>query len=133
MKKIVRLTESDLVRLVKKVIKEQDLGGFKEPVSNETGNDFDHYNKIVKPKLLDAGFKDMYDKNLEQYGTSNSMVYGDHSTGVNVMLKKSKTEPHSYVVWFGNNKGLKKFPLGGGNDSKVVADKVINYALSLMR
>jgi hypothetical protein len=134
MKKIVRLTESDLVRLVNRVLNEQDRGGFKEPVSNETGNDFDHFNKIVKPKLLAAGFKHDYDKGLEQYGKSNSMIYGDHNTGVNVLLNMSRTEPSSYIVWVGSNKGKKTFPLGGtNNDSKVVANKVVNYALSLKR
>jgi hypothetical protein len=110
------------------------LGGHKEGPGDPQTKDFDHYNKIVKPKLLASGFKDMYDKNLEQYGTSNSMVYGDHSTGVNVLFNMSRTEPWSYIVWVGSNKGKKTFPLGGtNNDSKVVANKVVNYALSLKR
>jgi len=132
MKRIVRLTETDLVRLVKKVIEEQDLGGYKEGPGDPQIKDFEHYNKIVKPKLLAAGFKDKYDKGLEQYGKSNSMVFGDHSTGINVLLHMSRTGPSSYIVWVGNNKE-KTFPLGGGNDSKMVADKVVNYALSLKR
>jgi hypothetical protein len=132
MSKIIRLTESDLVRLVKKVINEQQEVGFKEPVSHEGGVEFDHYNKIVKPQLLAAGFKDAYDKGLEQYGTSNSLVYGDHNTGVNVLWNKSKNGPWSYVVWVGN-KGKKEFPLGGTNNSKTVADNVVKYALSLKK
>jgi hypothetical protein len=128
------LTESEKERILnmhKKPLNEQDLGGYKEGPGDKQMEDFNHYNKIVKPKLLAAGFKDMYDKNMEQYGTSNSMVYGDHSTGVNVLFKKSKTEPFSYVVWVGDNKGLKTFPLGGGNNSKMVADNAFNYAIQL--
>ena len=66
MKKIVRLTEADLTRLVKKVIEEQEAGGYKEGPGEKWKSEFDHYNNIVKPQLLAAGFKDAYDKSLEQ-------------------------------------------------------------------
>ena len=131
MRKVVRLTEQDLIRLVNKVIKEQEVGGYKEGPGEKQTPELDHYNKIVKPQLLAAGFKDAYDKSLEQYGTSNSLIYGNHNTGVNVLWNKSKTGPWSYIVWVGNNKGKKEFPLGGNQDSKNVANNVVKYALSL--
>jgi len=129
MAKIVRLTEQDLVRLVNKVIKEQEAGGFKEPGSREGGVDFDHYNKIVKPQLLAAGFKDDYDKNMQQYGTENSLSYGGHNNGVNVLWDRIKG---IYTVYVGNNKGLKEFKLGP-NDPKLVGNNVVRYALSLKK
>jgi hypothetical protein len=78
---------------------------------------------------LKSGFKDEYDKKLKQIGTENSLSYGGHSNGVNVLLDKMKG---IYYVWVGNNKGMKEFLLGP-NDPKVVANKVVQYALSLKR
>ena len=127
MGKIVRLTEQDLVRLVNRVINEQDMGGFKEGPGEKDVPDFDHYNKTVKPQLMKSGFKDEYDKNMQQYGKENSLSYGGHNNGVNVMWDRIKGV---YSVWVGNNKGLKTFQLGP-NDPKLVANNVVKYALSL--
>ena len=129
MSKIIRLTEQDLVRLVNRVINEQEVGGFKEGPGEKNTPDFDHYNKIVKPQLLSAGFKDDYDKNMQQYGTENSLSYGGHNGGVNVLWNRIKGV---YTVYVGNNKGLKTFQLGQ-NDPKLVANDVIKYALSLKK
>jgi hypothetical protein len=129
MKKVIRLTESDLIRIVRRVINEQEVGGFKEGPGDPQTDELEHYNKIVKPKLLKSGFKDEYDKKLKQIGTENSLSYGGHSNGVNVLLDKMKG---IYYVWVGNNKGMKEFLLGP-NDPKVVANKVVQYALSLKR
>ena len=129
MKKVIRLTESDLIRIVRRVINEQEVGGFEEGPGDPQTDELEHYIKIVKPKLLKAGFKDEYDKKLKQIGTENSLSYGGHSNGVNVLLDKMKG---IYYVWVGNNKGMKEFLLGP-NDPKVVANKVVQYALSLKR
>jgi hypothetical protein len=129
MKKIIRLTESDLSRIVRRVIKEQEVGGFKEGPGDSQSKEFDHYNKIVKPNLLKSGFKDEYDKNLERFGKENSLNYGGHNNGVNVLWDRIKG---IYHVWVGNNKGMKEFALGS-NDPKLVANKVVQYALSLKR
>lgn len=128
MKKVIRLTESDLTRLVRRVIKEQELGGFKEGPGDPQTDEFDHYDKIVKPRLLKAGFKDESDKYLKQ-SFKESLTYGGHNNGVNVLLDKMKG---IYYVWVGNNKGMKEFQLGTG-DLKLIANKVVQYALSLKR
>ena len=127
MKKIVRLTEADLARMVKQVLSEQEIGGFKEGPGEKLTPELKHYNTIVKPQLLKAGFKDSYDKVMVPYGTENSMVYGNHNTGVNVVWDRKKGV---YSVYAGNNKGLKTFQLGP-NDPRLVANKVVQYALSL--
>ncbi len=113
----------------KNVISEQEIGGYKEGPGDPQINELDHYIKIVKPQLLKAGFKDEYDKKLKQIGTENALSYGGHNNGVNVLLDKMKG---IYYVWVGNNKGMKEFLLGP-NDPKVVANKVVQYALSLKR
>lgn len=46
MKKVVRLTETDLVRIVKRVINEQDRG-FGDPKSNEGGTEFDIFTILL--------------------------------------------------------------------------------------
>jgi hypothetical protein len=129
MKKVIRLTESDLIRIVRRVINEQEVGGFKEGPGDPQTDELDHYNKIVKPKLLKAGFKEEYDKNLKQFGKENSLTYGGHNNGVNVLWDRIKG---IYHVWVGNNKGKKEFQLGTG-DLNLIANKVVQYALSLKR
>ncbi len=58
MKKIVRLTESDLTRLVKRVIKEQSLMNIfrKETDPKKTDCKTNPYWKQLEPKLLSLGF-----------------------------------------------------------------------------
>jgi hypothetical protein len=129
MKKVIRLTEDDLTRLVRRIIKEQEVGGFEEGPGEPQTEELDHYNKIVKPNLLKSGFKAEYDKNLEKFGKENSLTYGGHNNGVNVLWDRIKG---IYYVWIGNNKGMKEFLLGP-NDPKLVANKVVQYALSLKR
>ena len=108
-------------------IKEQQEGGFKEG-----SRDYDHW-QDVRIQLIDSGFKNDTNKNLEQYGTSHSLSYGGHNDGVNVLWNKPNNAPYSYIVWVGDNKHKKTFPLGGtNNSSKSVASQVIKYALSLM-
>ena len=113
----------------KNVIFEQEIGGYDEGPGDPQIDELDHYNKIVKPKLLAAGFKAEYDKNLKQFGTENYLTYGGHNNGVNVLWDRIKG---IYYVWVGNNKGMKEFQLGP-NDIKLVANKVVQYALSLKR
>jgi hypothetical protein len=108
-------------------INEQQEGGFKE-----SSRDYDHW-KDVRIQLIDSGFKNNTNKNMEQYGTSHSLSYGGHNDGVNVLWNKPNNAPYSYIVWVGDNKHKKTFPLGGtNNSSKSVASQVIKYALSLM-
>lgn len=105
---------------------------FKEGPGEPQINEYDHYNNIVKPQLLKSGFKDDYDKNMEEYGTENLLTYGGHNHGVNVLWHKPRNgKEWSYIVWKGNNVGSKSFPIGGTNDSKMVANNVVKYALSL--
>ena len=104
-------------------INEQQEGGSRE---------YDHW-QDVRIQLIDSGFKNDTNKNLEQYGTSHSLSYGGHNDGVNVLWNKPNNAPWSYIVWVGDNKHKKTFPLGGtNNSSKSAASQVIKYALSLM-
>lgn len=128
MKKVVRLTETDLVRIVKRVINEQDRG-FGDPKSNEGGTEFEHFYNIVKPQLIKNGFKFDYNEPLKKYGKENSLNYGGHE-GVNVLWDRINGK---YFVWVGNNQGMKEFKLGGGVNTKVVANNVVKYALSLKK
>lgn len=76
MSKIIRLTESDLVRLVKRVIKEQSEMGFEE---KNLGSDAE---KFVDDFLPKKGYKKMF--NFPQVGhkfcnKNNSNIMGDCS------------------------------------------------------
>jgi hypothetical protein len=108
-----------------------DMGGFKEGPGEKPKPDVDHFNKIVKPQLLNAGFKLSDDKSLSPYGTRLSLIYGDHNTGVNVIYFQPQGKSWSYKVWVGKNKNYKEFPLGGINDVQKTATNVVKYALSL--
>ena len=99
----------------KQPINEQD-GGFKEGPGDPQTNDYNHWND-VKIQLIDSGFKDNTNKNMEQYGTSHCLSYGGHNNGVNVLWNQPKNAPWSYIVWVGNNERMKTFPLGGSNNS----------------
>jgi len=112
-------------------INEQD-GGFKEGPGDPQTNEYDHW-QDVRIQLIDSGFKNNTNKNMEQYGTSHSLSYGGHNDGVNVLWNKPNNAPWSYIVWVGKNERMKTFPLGGTNNSSKMASKqVIKYALSLM-
>jgi len=126
-KTLVNFSDKQLSDLHERMLGEQEVGGFKEGPGEKLTPELKHYNTIVKPQLLKAGFKDSYEKVMEPYGTENSMVYGDHNTGVNVVWDRKKG---FYSVYVGNNKGLKTFQLGS-NDPKLVANNVVKYALSL--
>ena len=139
MGKIVRLTESDLVRLVKRIINENEtlMGG--EGGMGPQTKDYDHFGKIITPQMKSAGFKlvdeskagslemcKFYNGNCCKY-----FVYGSHEAGVNLFLECGDGA-WKYVVYYKGNKGIKNFPLGGTeSNSKIAAQKAIDYALSL--
>ena len=143
MYKNFNLTESEKEQILKqhqshgykKPLNEQEFGGYKEGPGEKQTPEFNHFGKIVKPKLLSAGFKYDFDKRMIDYGTENSMIYGDHSTGINVLWNKPKDGKNwEYVVWSGNNKGLKKFPIGGSDQNNMkAANDAVNYALMLKK
>ena len=56
MKKITRITESDITRLVKKVLKEQSVN------NNSEQQMIDSWNKIIKPKLKENGWSEGHGK-----------------------------------------------------------------------
>lgn len=126
-KTLVNLSDKQLGDLAERMLGEQEINGFKEGPGEKLTPELKHYNTIVKPQLLKAGFKDSYEKVMEPYGTENSMVYGNHNTGVNVVWNRKKG---MYSVYVGNDKGLKTFQLGQ-NDPRLVANNVVKYALSL--
>jgi hypothetical protein len=116
-----------IIKRFKKTISEQEVGGYKEGQGEKLTPELKHFNTIVKPQLSNSGFKHVYEKVMEPYGTENSMVYGNHNTGVNVVWDRKKGV---YSVYVGNNKELKTFSLGP-NDPRLVANNVVKYAISL--
>ena len=120
-KTLVNFTDKQLNDLSSRMLGEQEVGGYKEGPGEKLTPELKHYNTIVKPQLLKAGFKESYDKVMVPYGTENSMVYGNHNTGVNVVWDRKKGV---YSVYVGNNKGLKTFSLGPA-DPRLVANNVV--------
>jgi len=56
MKKVIRLTESDLTKIVRRVLLEQSEENFEDPKSNEyQGPEFDFWYKIVTHSLSSLG------------------------------------------------------------------------------
>jgi hypothetical protein len=100
MKKVLRLTESDLVRLVKKVISEQ------QTISNEQKM-IDTWNKIIVPKLESNGFKleggnPQFDKKMTKKNNSGGYTHC-------VLLWRGKgifnsTEKGSFISYNAANK-----------------------------
>ena len=129
MKKIVRLTESDLVHLVNRVIKEQ------QKESGDYG-DFDYYGKIVVPQMKQAGFKMVDDGKLMgkekcPYYCCKYFCYPDHSNGINLSLQCGDgNDPYNgaweITVWYKGNKGIKNFTPG-----KQGAQQAVDYAIKL--
>jgi hypothetical protein len=108
MKKVVKLTESDLVRIVKRVVSEQST-------NSDLGSDI--FNNEIVPKLTSAGFK-------QKQGAAVDVISYQHPKGVTLFLdKKSK----KYVVYF-RSPGEKQqdFRLDRGNEA-------VNYALSFIK
>jgi hypothetical protein len=126
-KTLVNFSDRQLATFASRILGEEEVGGYKEGPGEKLTPELDHFNKIVKPQLSNAGFKYIYEKILMDYGKENSMVYGDHNKGVNVVWDRKKGV---YSVYVGNNKGLKTFSLGPA-DPKLVANNVVKYALSL--
>ena len=130
MKRIVRLTESDMVRLVNKVIKEQNISS-------------DAFNTIVLPELQNnrgmklskvKGGKDNMNSDGYSLTTNKSGIAGLNDIVVQYTPNKN------YKVWVvkdasGNtvsNPTWKVFELSGQNPSKVAKD-VLNYVSYLLR
>ena len=119
MKKVIRLTESDLMRIVKRVISEKLEGG----------QDFDHYNQIVVPMMTKYGFKRTIEGN--GYG-SGYFSYPNHNDGVNLFYDNKNGK---YVVYMAPNKNLKEFKFVAGTESEArkIATDAANYAMSLKK
>lgn len=97
MKKIVRLTESDLIRIVKRVINE--------------GESEDIYEKLVN-KLKQSGFKSTDKENWETMTKNNMSVKVQFSGGYNI-----------YAMVIVDGKGYAR-PKGTLYDSKIVDDAI---------
>jgi hypothetical protein len=137
-KKVIRLTESQLVNIVKKVIKEQvekpnyEKGG-EEGGKEEYVEEFDYFGKIVVPKMKSAGFT-MIDETkhcvgLESYGKGDNcckyFVYPDNSTAVTLALN-CEQDGWYLVVFYQGNKGVKEF-----EPNKLGAEQAVAYAIQL--
>ena len=101
MKKIVRLTESDLIRIVKRVIKE--------------GESEDIYEGLVN-KLKRNGFKSKDGENWETTVKNNMSVEVQFSDGYDI-----------YAMVIVDDKGYARRPKGTLKDSKIV-DEAIKIA-----
>jgi hypothetical protein len=120
MKKIVKLTESDLVRLVKRVIKEQTLGDVKN-----SNSDFDFTSKFPESRQFigdtftlfkDMGEKEVFIKNGKIGGTG---IYPSHTRPLLMMniqdypLGKYEGEPYTFNcstgVFSSSRSGMKVF------------------------
>lgn len=149
MSKIVRLTEADLMRLVKRVIKEQsEMGkdpfkkeGGSDPVRREGGRDFDHFGKIVLPQMKAAGFRlidesKSYSLPFCKYYNGNCckyFVYPKHSNGVNLGLQ-CEDDGWKYIVYtHPGSKNLREFKWSKGTDAEVknAAQQAVDYAIQL--
>ena len=101
----------------------------------DSQEEFDHFNKLVVPKMKAAGFKRVIEPvpaGSPSYG-SGYFCFPDHSTGVNLFLSTSYTKPWKYVVFQNGNKDLKEFQWKVGTDSEVTkcANDAVAYAVSL--
>ena len=98
--------------------------------------EFDHFNKLVVPKMKEAGFKRVIEPvvaGAPNYG-AGYFCYPDHS-GVNLFLSTSTTKPWKYVVFQNGNKDLKEFQWKTGTDAEVskCANDAVAYAISLQK
>jgi hypothetical protein len=138
MRKIIRLTESDLTRLVNKVLNEQEIGGFKEPQSKEgRGVEFDYWNKLIVPQLTQQGFKLVDESKATTYkkcpyACCKYMYFNNHSTGVNLFLDcgdDPSRNPWLLKVYYQGNKAVKSFNVAP--NSQKASQDAIRYALQL--
>lgn len=138
MRKIIRLTESDLTRLVNKVLNEQEIGGFKEPQSKEgRGVEFDYWNKLIVPQLTQQGFKLVDESKATTYkkcpyACCKYMYFNNHSTGVNLFLDcgdDPSRNPWLLKVYYQGNKAVKSFNVVP--NSQKASQDAIRYALQL--
>jgi len=132
MKRIIRLTEDELVKIVKRVIKEQDKGGKDPVVKDEGGADRDWWTLDLTPKLKAAGFKTVVDPPQPNrpcyYKCCTYMYKGTHNGGTNVFLDcgEGSIGDWEIVVYREGDQDMKKFPTGQEG-----AKQAVKYALSL--
>jgi hypothetical protein len=122
MKKVVRLTESDLIRLVKRVIKEQ--------ATPPTGQTPEQRDKALRKLLTDNGFT------IPQ-GTGD-MVFTKMKGEEEFMIYFSNVEPNTISIMVGNpsDATISKFylqPSGGPNGSYVPRGNKYSYLISPMK
>jgi hypothetical protein len=67
MKKVIRLTETDLVRLVKRVIKENSDSDFSDWLENQKGYDAKNIYCVAVQDCLDNKYKNNYDNAPEKF------------------------------------------------------------------
>jgi hypothetical protein len=124
MKKVVRLTESDLIRLVKRVIKEQSTA----PTAPE-GQTPEQRDKALRKLLTDNGFT------IPQ-GTGD-MVFTKMKGEEEFMIYFSNVESNTISIMVGNpsDATISKFylqPSGGPNGSYVPRGNKYSYLISAM-
>ena len=101
----------------------------------DSQGDFDHFNKLVVPKMKAAGF--IRETGPAAPGTlpyaSGFFCYPDHNTGVNLFLSKPHSGFWKYVVYMAPNKDVKQFGWKTGTEAEVAksANDAVAYAISL--
>ena len=133
MGRIIRLTEQDLARIVRRVINEKAGEGKPDPqVRDEGGSDRDWWTLDLAPKLKAAGFVSKTDPEIIgspcYYKCCTYMYKGNHNTGTNVFLDcgEGNTGVWKITVYNKGNQNLKTFDAGADG-----AKLAVKYALSL--
>lgn len=96
MKKVIRLTESDLARIVKRVIKEQsiiNLGGETDPKKTDAKTNQNW--KKLEPMLINLGFKKKLNHIVEGGGIINIGGYPNVD-----YWEAEMTHPSGYMVYY---------------------------------
>lgn len=132
MKKIIRLTESDLTRIVKRVIREQNEGEPDPKGPDESGQDRDWWGLDLAPKLIRRGFVTKTDPSPSDetcpYKCCTYMYKGSHNGGTNVYLDcgEGNTGVWEIVVYKKGDSDMKRYPAGQSG-----AKQAVEYAISL--
>ena len=135
MGRIIRLTEQDLARIVRRVINEKKgEGGNDEGGNDEGGADRDWWTLDLAPKLKAAGFVSKTDPEVPglnrpcYYKCCTYMYKGNHNTGTNVFLDCGEGNTGTWLITVYNkgDQNLKTFNADGDG-----AKLAVKYALSL--
>ena len=132
MKKVVRLTEEDLVRIVKKVIAEQVVAGIGAPTNEQSKPKQDwHWVGTLRDSLKPYGIVPQKDR-----GDGNTtLAKGNDYDGINIFVKHRTGEVEWVVAVGGQLKVNKNFKINQQdyNNIGVQGEKVKNMIMNDIR